>query len=153
MADFLKALAITLKNEGGFFSNPKTGEIVNMGITADFLASNKLLPLPIQSAYTLLHSPGSATPPELATAKSNIEDYVSSLTRRQVTGIYLKYFWYPVRGDSLLAQPIANKLFDVDVNQGGIARWEMQGAVNDLTPATPNQPPLELDGVLGPVTL
>lgn len=129
MADFNTALTITLRNEGGFSRNEKTGEIVNMGITSWFLEAHNL----------------PAT-----------EADVQSLSLFQVTYLYQRYFWTPLLGVHILSQEIANKLFDIEVNQGGVAVKEMQQTVNDLVPSQLSSlpgPPLVVDGEMGPHTI
>ncbi len=44
MADFQPAVTITLQHEGGFFHNTVTGEIVNHGVTLQFVQSSGYKP-------------------------------------------------------------------------------------------------------------
>ena len=91
MADFEQAVRLTLQHEGGFYHNPETGEIVNFGITAKFLAS-------IGEPCTL-HD-------------------VQILTRMKVVQLYRNFFWTQNRLSEVRDQALANKIFDLAVNMG-----------------------------------
>lgn len=97
MADFQIALAITLKSEGGYNRDPETDEVVNMGVTLEFLRHAQIL-----------MSSGPPTDKDVA--------FVKSLTRDEVAEIYDKYFWGEL--GKLTSQAVANKVFDVYVNTG-----------------------------------
>ena len=150
MADFKISLAKTLTAEGGYFWNKTTGEIVNRGVTAQSLIDFNLLPPDLASmpaayaAYLANKSP--ATESAVQPLATFIENYSSSDT----TLFYMRHYWIPMHGDSILAQPIADKLFDVEVNQGGVAIPEMQNAINDLQMGGQA---VQVDGVMGPKTL
>lgn len=146
MAQFSISMALTFQREGGFFVNPSTREVVNRGITASTLAFKGLLPPDLAAEYQAFHSAPSADESLIP----NLISYMQSRTVGDDSSFYLKYYWIPLRGDQILSQTIANKLFDVEVNQGGIAVQEMQQAINDLQLGGAL---LEVDGDLGPKTL
>lgn len=138
MAEFQPAIQKTLQNEGGFYQNPVTGEVVNFGITHWFLRTSGLLP----------PNNGPATEGEVA--------YVKSLTASQAQGIYLQYFWlrpgYDKIPDSF--QEVADKTFDLQVNTGHGTRF-LQQALNTcrVVEQKLDSPDLVVDGSLGPKTL
>lgn len=93
MADFEPALQKTLGNEGGFFHNTVTGEIVNRGIT-----------------LTFVRNCGYCTTAD--------EVYIQNLTVDQTAEIYRKYFWDPHNIGQINDQDVASKVFDLTVNMG-----------------------------------
>lgn len=95
MADFNVALALTLKNEGGFAWIRETNEVVNMGITLDTIRH-----------LGILKSSGPPTDADVA--------FIKSLTLAEVTDIYRQQYWG--RMGELTSQALANKVFDVQVN-------------------------------------
>jgi lysozyme family protein len=124
MSDFNEAVGKTLAAEGGFFHNQVTGEIVNYGWTASTLAS---------------------------LGEPSTEDYVRSLTRDRAITLYREYFWNPLSLDSIADQALANKVFDIAVNQGlGTSARLLQEAVNDLQLGGAI---LQIDGKIGPKTI
>ena len=128
MADFETAVLLTLQNEGGFFDNPVTGEVVNYGVTLAFASG---------CGYC------SATD----------QDYIRSLTRDQAIDIYKKYFWDPHNFALFNDQVLANKAFDLTVNMGPGDR-NMEGALTLLQRAVCEcGGHCEVDGVIGPRTL
>ena len=133
MADFNLAVTKTLASEGGFFSNPVTGEVVNMGITVAFLrAVGKL-------------------PPRTGPASEGETAFVRSLTVDAAKQLYLQYFWHPVQGDAIQSQSLAEKVFDLAVNCGiGTSVMFAQRAVNVVT--FPDLP-LVVDGAIGPKSI
>lgn len=105
MADFQPAVAITLQNEGGFFHNPVTGEIVNHGITLTFVQS---------SGY-----------------KADADEvFIQNLSTAEASAIYQTYFWNRYSMGSIGHQGLANKVFDLTVNMGPAALKLLQSAVN-----------------------
>lgn len=128
MAEFQPALTITLRNEGGFYHNPVTGEIVNHGVTLAFVRS---------SGYK----------PEAD------ENFIRNLSAAEASAIYLTYFWGRYRIGCIGDQCLANKTFDLTVNMGPGggnrpgALTLLQAAVN----ACGGQ--CEVDGVLGPASI
>jgi len=107
MAEFQPAVAITLQNEGGFFHNPSTGEIVNHGITLAFVQSSGYKP-------------------------DADEAFIQSLSTAEASAIYLTYFWNRYSLGSIGDQSLANKVFDLTVNMGPAALRLLQSAVNAL---------------------
>src|SRR5579862_8605983 len=123
MADFEPAVQITLDHEGGFYQNPNTGEVVNMGITQKFLLRNSL--------------------------PCTVDD-IRNLSRSAAINLYRMYFWQPMHLSELKDQTVAAKVFDIGVNQGpGTSVTLLQGAVNDEW----GRECLEPDGIVGPATI
>jgi len=105
MADFQPAVSITLQNEGGFFHNQVTGEIVNHGVTLQFVQS---------SGYK----------------RDADEDFIRNLSVEEASTIYRTYFWDRYHIGSINDQSLANKTFDLTVNMGPVALKILQSAVN-----------------------
>jgi lysozyme family protein len=105
MADFQPAVAITLRNEGGFFHNQVTGEIVNHGITLAFVQSSGYNP-------------------------DADEAFIQNLSIAEASAIYQTYFWDRYRIGSIGDQSLAGKAFDLTVNMGPAALKLLQSAVN-----------------------
>jgi lysozyme family protein len=123
MANFEPAVQLTLQNEGGFFHNTKTGEVVNHGVTLSFASGCGL-------------------------CGSNDQDFIKNLTEQQATDIYKKHFWDPHNFGSINDQSVANKAFDLTVNMGaGAALPLLQHAVCDCGGTC------AADGVLGPKSI
>jgi len=128
MADFQPAVTITLKNEGGFYHNPVTGEIVNYGVTLKFVQSSGYKP-------------------------DADEDFIRNLTVAEASQIYQTYFWDRHHIGSIGDQSVANKVFDLTVNMGpGDANHPgalplLQSAVNACGGNC------AVDGVLGPISI
>ena len=128
MTDFATAVQLTLRNEGGFFHNPVTGEIVNYGITLDFVR-------------------------DCGYCTTADEDYIRALTVAQAQQIYQEYFWDPHHIGDIADQALANKVFDLTVNMGpGSTTREggltlLQRAVNDRGGTC------AVDGILGTQSL
>ena len=123
MALFSEAVQKTIAAEGGYFKNTVTGEVVNHGITSAFLAGHGL---------------------------PSLDADVQALTVNQAINLYHEFFWTPLLGDEILDQALANKVFDVEVNQGGIAVKELQQAVNSLQLGGAV---IQDDGVMGKLTI
>lgn len=107
MASFEPAVQSTLRHEGGFFHNYKTGEIVNHGITLKFVRESGC-----QSAAD--------------------ERYIRALSEQDASVIYRKYFWDRYHMGQIADQDLANKVFDLTVNMGPAALKLLQQAVHDL---------------------
>jgi lysozyme family protein len=105
MADFQPAVTITLQNEGGFYHNPVTGEIVNHGITLTFVQSSGYKP-------------------------DADEAFIQNLSAAEASTIYQTYFWNRYSLGSINDQSLANKAFDLTVNMGPAALKLLQSAVN-----------------------
>ena len=105
MAEFEPAVSITLQNEGGFFHNPVTGEIVNHGVTLKFVQSSGYKP-------------------------DADEQFIRNLSAAEASAIYRTYFWDQYNIGSIGDQSLANKTFDLMVNMGPVALKLLQSAVN-----------------------
>jgi len=105
MADFQPAVAVTLRNEGGFAHNQVTGEIVNRGITLTFVRSSGYKP-------------------------DADEDFIQNLSAAEASAIYETYFWNRHSIGSIADQSLANKVFDLTVNMGPAALKLLQSAAN-----------------------
>lgn len=124
MANFEIAVGRTLAAEGGYYKNSATGEVVNFGITAAFLGGHGL---------------------------PNSDADVQALTVEEATALYHAYFWAPLHAEDIADQMLANKVFDIAVNQGlGPSAKMLQQAVNDLQLGGTL---LQVDGVIGPKTV
>ena len=102
MANFETAVQITLRNEGGFFHNRKTGEIVNRGVTLAFVR-------------------------DCGHKADADEAYIRNLSEEEARTIYRKYFWERYHIGDINDQALANKVFDLTVNMGPGGR-SRQGA-------------------------
>jgi lysozyme family protein len=105
MAEFQPAVTITLQNEGGFYHNPVTGEIVNHGVTLAFVQSSGYKP-------------------------DADEAFIQNLGTAEASAIYQTYFWNRYSVGSIGDQSLANKVFDLTVNMGPAALKLLQSAVN-----------------------
>jgi lysozyme family protein len=105
MAEFEPAVTITLQNEGGFYHNQVTGEIVNHGITLTFVRSSGYKP-------------------------DADESFIRNLSVAGASAIYQTYFWHRYSMGSIGDQSLANKVFDLTVNMGPAALKFLQSAVN-----------------------
>lgn len=119
-----QALTFTLGNEGGYSNNPADpGGATNFGIIQRTLDR-------WNGAHPDLDFPGD----------------VKDLTQDQAEAIYRADYW---RWDDIASPAIAIKLFDIGVNAGlGTAVKLLQKAVNTFV-----NPPLAVDGQMGPMTL
>ena len=145
MADFEQALTKTENAEGQFFFNRKTGEIVNRGITISTLIALHLLPADILTAYQAYKSDGNYG------HLDSVFAYMKSRTPEEDAEFYQANYWNEIRGDDILDQALANKVFDIAVNQGlGSSVRLLQQAVNDLQLGGAQ---LTVDGEIGPHTL
>jgi lysozyme family protein len=105
MAEFEPAVTITLQNEGGFFHNQVTGEIVNHGVTLTFVRSSGYKP-------------------------DADEDFIRNLSAAEASAIYRTYFWDRYHIGSIDDRSLANKVFDLTVNMGPGTLKLLQSAVN-----------------------
>jgi lysozyme family protein len=128
MADFEQAVALTLQNEGGFFHNPVTGEIVNHGVTLKFVLSSGYKP-------------------------DAEEDFIRNLNVTEASQIYKTYFWDCHHLGSINDQDLANKVFDLTVNMGpgGKVRPGALTLLQAAVKACGGQ--CTVDGVLGPISI
>jgi len=141
VADFNQSVAKTLDHEGGYFLNDQTGECVNFGITVSFLRSMGALP----------KETGFAKPHEIA--------FVQAMKKPYAIDLYRRYFWDPNFLTAITDQDLADKVFDLTVNQGpgGTYRGKVvKGGITLLQMAAnilSRQTLLKVDGVMGPKTL
>jgi len=124
MADFEQAVEKTLKAEGGFFHNLKTGEVVNRGITLATIRS-----------LGILKSHGPATQADI--------EFIQSLTEEETKDIYHLEYWSKLNLDDIHFQDVANKIFDLAVNMGVVSAARMLQKACNVTP----------DGIVGPITI
>lgn len=128
MADFEPAVQLTLQNEGGFFHNQVTGEVVNYGVTLAFASG---------CGYC------SATD----------DAFIQNLTQQQAIGIYKTRFWDPHNLGSINDQNLANKTFDLTVNMGPGDK-NVEGALTLLQHAVCDcGGNCAIDGILGPQSI
>src|SRR5262245_35543928 len=117
-----------LRFEGGFVNDPADpGGATNKGITL-------------------------ATFQRYATALLGVAptlENLRGLSDAQALRIYKTGYWDPLHADDIVDQPLAEILFDFNVNAGAAAVRVLQGALND----TGAKPQLVADGVMGPGTL
>lgn len=124
MAVFEPAVTLTLKHEGGFSHNPKTGEVVNRGITLATIRS-----------LGILKSHGPATAADI--------EFIQSLTEDEAKDIYYAEYWDKLNLNSINSQEVANKVFDLAVNMGVVSAARLLQQACNVTP----------DGIVGPITI
>jgi lysozyme family protein len=128
MADFNSFFPTLLKHEGGFVNDPNDrGGATNKGVTF--------------GTFTLY-----------AKSLLNVDptiDNLRALTDAQAGVIYKSQYWDKVHGDEITLQPLANIVFDFQVNSGNNAGKLLQRVLNTLG-ATP---PLGVDGSVGKGTM
>ncbi|URL57032.1 N-acetylmuramidase [Luteibacter flocculans] len=128
MADFNSFFPTLLKHEGGYVNDPvDPGGATNKGVT---LATFR------QCAQSLL-----GIEPSL--------DNLRALTDAQAGTIYKALYWDKVRGDQIASQPLANIVFDFQVNAGANASRLLQRVLNTLGAS----PQIAVDGAIGAGTL
>jgi lysozyme family protein len=105
MAEFEKAIAFVLPNEGGFVDNPNdSGGATNFGLSLRFLRT-----LPVES----LRKYGVFVTPEDLSVEN-----VKELTLDQARNIYKSEFWDNAPYEKIALQCVANYIFDMAVNHG-----------------------------------
>lgn len=78
---------------------------------------------------------------------------IGDLTRGQAAAVYRDIFWRPCRCDYLLSPKIAYRVFDTAVHAGvRTGSQVLQRAYNAIQP-NEVMPDLEVDGVIGPMTV
>lgn len=127
MAEFEPAVTITLRNEGGFFHNPVTGEVVNHGITLRFVRSS--------------------VKPDAD------EDFIRNLTIEDASAIYRTHFWDRYNIGSINDQNLANKVFDLNVNMGPGAANHVGALTLLQTAVNACGGQCAVDGIVGPATI
>lgn len=134
MANFDSAVALVLKNEGGFSDNPAdSGGATNFGISLRFLRE---IPSTDLKKYGFF---------EPLTVES-----IRMMTLDQAKAIYQGEFWEAAPFESIKQLTAANYLFDCCVNHGlaqgiKLLQWALWAASGSMT--------LKDDGVLGASTL
>jgi lysozyme family protein len=128
MADFNSFFPTLLKHEGGFVNDPADpGGATNKGVTIGTFQ---------QCAQRLLN-----LQPTL--------DNLRALTDAQAGIIYKALYWDKVHGDEIALQPLANIVFDFQVNAGANASKLLQRVLNTLGAS----PQLTVDGAIGAGTM
>lgn len=144
MANFITAYRITKANEGGYHNATGVNSADRGGETFKGIA-RKIHPhwqgwVKIDN---LKSSPGF---PESALNNPEIN--------RLVLDFYKNLFWNTLRLDDLEHQPSANEMFDTAVNMGtGVAARFLQRSINYLNRNQTSYRNLNVDGIIGPVTL
>lgn len=128
MADFNSFFPTLLKHEGGFVDDAADpGGATNKGVTLGTFR---------QCAQSLL-----GIEPSL--------DNLRKLTDAQAGTIYKALYWDKVHGDEIALQPLANIVFDFQVNAGANAARLLQRVLNDQGV----NPQVVVDGAIGPGTM
>jgi lysozyme family protein len=130
MADFILAIPLILRHEGGFVAHPSDpGGATNYGISLRYLNDAKL----DINEYGLI----------------DVGD-IRALSPDSASVIYKKYWWDKYNYEAINDQAIATKIFDMAVNMGASQAHKLvQRAAN----AVYGGAILQVDGVLGPKTL
>lgn len=125
MADFDKAVAYVLNNEGGHYEDPKTGEVSNFGISLKWLKTVQ--------------------------PKATAAD-IRGLTKHSAMSLYSQYWWMPNCLSLIPSDRVATKLFDAMVNCGAETAVEIfQKTINE--PMTEMEEKIAVDGHIGPKTI
>lgn len=131
MSDFIPAITKTLIFEGGF-THEANGDPVNRGLTLGFLRGIGYLGTPPAS--------GPATASETAT--------IQGMSVSTAMALYKANIWDKQRCGEIEDQDVANKYFDLCVNQGPHqATLILQRACREQLPA------ITVDGIMGPQTI
>lgn len=142
MADFDIAYGETELREGGYVNDPvDRGGETHRGVARKFN--------PDWEGWVLVDRLKSENPQDF---KSVINENVElSLLAKE---LFRARYWVPIRGDEILDQHIANKVFDTGVNQG-VARSVryLQVGLNRLNRNESDYADIEVDGKLGDQTL
>lgn len=146
MADFQTALAKTLAAEGGFAIRRDTGEVVNRGITAaSFLGPEA--EARIKQKIAELIADGTYSDAKLIAESPDVAT-IYNLTVAQTNEFYACNYWDKMKLDAVANQDLADKLFDIGVNQGpGTSIGLIQKAVNSMGHA------VTVDHAMGTLTL
>jgi lysozyme family protein len=128
VARFDKFFPTLLKHEGGFVDDPlDPGGATNKGVTMGTFRASAQHYLGIEPTL----------------------DNLKALSDAQAAKIYKPLYWDKVRGDQIALQELADIVFDFQVNAGARASELLQRVLNELGA----QPPLEVDGDIGPRTM
>jgi lysozyme family protein len=141
MADFDKAISLTLQIEGGYSNNPSdNGGETFKGIARKFN--------PSWEGWKIIDNLKKDTKnfPKNLDADSSLQSYVKQL--------YKQNYWDVNRLDQVMNQEIANEIFDNDVNLGvGSSAKIVQEALNLLNRNQKDYQDLKVDGAIGNTTL
>lgn len=75
---------------------------------------------------------------------------IKNLTRERIAFLYKRDFWDSYRLGDIRVQTVADRILDALVNNGPIAAWWVQKAINL---ANGKRPDLAIDGVMGAATI
>lgn len=142
MADFELAYGETELHEGGYVDDPvDRGGETHRGVTRRFH--------PEWPGWEMIDR----------IKRDHPQDFIKRIDdSEQLAGLakdlYRQRYWLPIRGDEIPDQPIANKLFDIGVNQG-VQRsvGYLQEGLNLLNRDQQNYLDVEIDGKIGQHTL
>lgn len=140
MSDFNAALAITLKNEGGYVNDATdAGGETYKGISRTYH--------PDWSGWAVIDAArGGAGFPKSLDNNAALGDAVAAFYKQQ--------FWNQFMGDAISDQAIAQELFDTSVNMGVNRAVEfLQEGINLLNRNQQNYPDIVVDGKFGRNTL
>jgi lysozyme family protein len=131
MADFNKAIEITLGHEGGYVNHPNDpGGATQYGISLRFLKSESPLLGDVDN-------------------DGDVDaDDIKKMTRAQATEIYRKHFWDKYGYSQFSSQDVANKVFDMCVNMGSRQAHKLLQRA-----CCANLQHCNDDGLIGPKTL
>ncbi len=138
MSDFNKALALALKNEGGYANDPHDpGRETYCGISRRFW--------PHWDGWKLLDEY------QVKYGTLKINEVISySTLEADVAEFYLNIYWLPLKCDKIVNVPLAESLFDFGINIGRIRAVRiLQKTVN----AHAGRRRLKVDGRIGHKTL
>lgn len=129
MADFEKALALTLKSEGGYVDDPDDPG----GETYKGIARSRN---PKWEGWVEI---------DILKTKPNFPKNldVSSILQEMVKDLYKVNYWHKIKGDDIEDQDIAESIFDFAVNAGPRTSSKLAQITVGAKP----------DGVIGPKTL
>lgn len=144
MANFITSYRITKANEGGYHNATGANSADRGGETFKGIA-RKIHPswggwVMIDDLKSKPNFPNTAlNDPEI---------------NKLVLSFYKNLFWNPLKLDDIEHQGVANEMFDTAVNMGtGVASRFFQRSINYLNRNQTNFKNLNVDGVIGPVTL
>lgn len=128
MSSFDLGIPIVLRHEGGFVNDPSDpGGATNFGVSLRWLKAQGLL--------TELEHSNATDDPVVA---------VQRMTTDEAKAFYQQYWWDAYHYGNIVAQAVANKVFDTAVNLGAPRAHRMLQTI--VTPGA-------VDGILGPITI
>ena len=132
MADFNKALALTLQNEGGYSNDPHDpGRETYAGISRRFW--------PAWAGWPIID----------ALKPLGVNQQVHTV-EADVAEFYFNTFWLPLKCDQIENESVAESLFDFAINVGRIRAVKvLQDTVNIYS----GKKRIKVDGKIGPQTL